>query len=41
MKAARTIRKGGRIEDLIRGILDDLYLIIMNFPEVTIPRLKK
>ena len=38
MKAARTIGKGGRIETLIKGILQDLQLLATKFPEVTIPR---
>ena len=34
-KAARTIGKGGRVENLVRGILDDLQLLATRFPEVT------
>jgi hypothetical protein len=34
-KAARTIGKGGRVESLVRGILDDLQLLATRFPEVT------
>lgn len=41
VKAARTIGKGGRVEDLIKGILDDLQLLATRFPEVTIPRTKE
>lgn len=38
MKAARTIGKGGRVETLVGGILDDLQLLATNFPDVTTPR---
>jgi hypothetical protein len=38
VKAARTIGKGGRVESLIGGILDDLQLLATRFPEVTTPR---
>jgi alkaline phosphatase len=38
VKAARTIGKGGRVETLIKGILDDLQLLATKFPEVTTPR---
>lgn len=38
VKAARTIGKGGRVESLVRGILDDLQLLATRFPEVTTPR---
>ncbi|KUJ24617.1 putative G-protein beta WD 40 repeat-containing protein [Mollisia scopiformis] len=38
MKAARTIGKGGRVESLVKGILDDLQLLATTFPEVTTPR---
>jgi alkaline phosphatase len=38
VKAARTIGKGGRVENLIGGILDDLQLLATRFPEVTTPR---
>jgi hypothetical protein len=41
VKAAQTIRKGGRVEELIRGILDNLQLIVINFPEVTTLRSKE
>jgi hypothetical protein len=41
MKAARTIGKGGRIEDLVKGILDNLQLMATNFPEVASPRSKE
>jgi hypothetical protein len=34
-KAARTIGKGGRVESLVGGILDDLQLLSTRFPEVT------
>ncbi|KFY83571.1 hypothetical protein V498_07967, partial [Pseudogymnoascus sp. VKM F-4517 (FW-2822)] len=37
-KAARTIGKGGRVESLVGGILDDLQLLATKFPEVTTPR---
>ncbi|KFY02662.1 hypothetical protein O988_02002 [Pseudogymnoascus sp. VKM F-3808] len=35
MKAARTIGKGGRVESLVGGILDDLQLLATRFPEIT------
>ena len=38
VKAARTIGKGGRVENLIKGILHDLQLLATKFPEVTTPR---
>lgn len=41
VKAARTVGKGGRVEDLVKGILDDLQLLATRFPEVTIPRTKE
>lgn len=41
VKAARTIGKGGRVESLIGGILDDLQLLATKFPEVTTPRGKE
>jgi hypothetical protein len=41
VKAARTIGKGGRIETLMKGILDDLQLLTTKFPEVTTPRGKE
>ncbi|KFZ01814.1 hypothetical protein V500_00606 [Pseudogymnoascus sp. VKM F-4518 (FW-2643)] len=37
-KAARTIGKGGRVESLVGGILDNLQLLATRFPEVTTPR---
>jgi hypothetical protein len=40
VKAARTIGKGGRIESLVGGILDDLQLLATRFPDVTILREK-
>jgi hypothetical protein len=40
VKAARTIGKGGRIEDLVRGIIDSLQLMAINFPELASPRSK-
>ena len=40
-KAARTIGKGGRVESLTKGILDNLQLLATNFPEVTTPRGKE
>lgn len=33
LKAARTIGKGGRVETLMKGILDDLHLLTIKFPE--------
>jgi hypothetical protein len=41
IKAARTIGKGGRVESLTRGMLDDLQLLATKFPEVTTPRGKE
>jgi hypothetical protein len=41
LKVARTIGKGGRVEVLVRGILDDLQLLAMNFPNITTPRHKE
>jgi hypothetical protein len=41
VKAARTIGKGGRVEDLVKGILDNLQLMALNFPEVTTARSKE
>jgi hypothetical protein len=41
MKAARTIRKGGRIKSLVKGILSDLQLLVTRFPEVTTLRGKE
>jgi hypothetical protein len=41
VKAARTIGKGGCVEELVRGILDDLQLMAINFPEVTTLRSKE
>lgn len=38
IKAARTIGKGGRVENLMKGILYDLQLLATKFPEVTTPR---
>jgi alkaline phosphatase len=38
VKAARTIGKGGRVESLVKGILDDIQLLATTFPEVTTPR---
>jgi hypothetical protein len=38
VKAARTIGKGGRVETLIRGVLDNLQLLATKFLEVTTPR---
>ena len=38
VKAARTIGKGGRVENLMKGILDDLQLLATKFPEVTTSR---
>jgi hypothetical protein len=40
VKAAQTIGKGGRVESLVRGILDDLQLLATKFPEVATPRSK-
>ena len=41
VKAARTIGKGGRVENLVGGILGDLQLLAIRFPEVTTPREKE
>jgi hypothetical protein len=41
VKAARIIGKGGRVEELVKGILDHLQLMAINFPEVTTPRSKE
>jgi hypothetical protein len=41
VKAARTIGKGGRVETLIKGILDNLQLLATTFPDVTTPRGKE
>lgn len=41
VKAARTIGKGGRVECLIGGILDDLQLLATRFPKVTTNRGKE
>lgn len=41
VKAARTIGKGGRVENLVGGILDDLQLLATNYPEVTSLRTKE
>ncbi|KAH6714488.1 hypothetical protein BKA61DRAFT_446978, partial [Leptodontidium sp. MPI-SDFR-AT-0119] len=41
MKAAWTIGKRGRVENLVGGILDDLQALATRFPEVTTPRTKK
>jgi hypothetical protein len=41
VKAARTIGKGGRVENLVGGILDDLQLLATRFPEVTTLRTKE
>lgn len=38
IKAARTIGKGGRVESLVGGILDDLQLLATKFPELATPR---
>lgn len=38
MKATRIIGKGGYIESLVRGILDDLQVLVIRFLEVIIPR---
>lgn len=37
-KVARTIGKGGRVETLMKGILDNLQLLTLKFPEVTSAR---
>jgi hypothetical protein len=41
VKAARTIGKGGRVESLIGGILNDLQLLATKFPQVTTARGKE
>jgi hypothetical protein len=41
VKAARTIGKGGRVESLVGGILDDLQLLATRFPIVMKPRGKE
>lgn len=41
MKAARTIGKGGRVESLVGGILDDLQLLTTRFPKATTERTKE
>jgi alkaline phosphatase len=41
VKAARTIGKGGRVETLVGGILEDLQLLTTRFPEVTTARGKE
>ncbi|KFZ19764.1 hypothetical protein V501_00497, partial [Pseudogymnoascus sp. VKM F-4519 (FW-2642)] len=41
VKAARTIGKGGRVESLVGGILDDLQLLATRFPKVMKPRGKE
>jgi hypothetical protein len=41
IKAARTIGKGGRVENLTKGILDDLQLLATKFPEVANTRGKE
>jgi hypothetical protein len=41
VKAARTIGKGGRVENLVGGVLDNLQLLATRFPEVTTPRTKE
>jgi len=41
VKAARTIGKGGRVETLIRGILDDMQLLATTFLDVTTARGKE
>ncbi|KAF3922357.1 hypothetical protein AA313_de0201388 [Arthrobotrys entomopaga] len=40
MKAARTIGKGGRVESLMKRILDDLQLLSTKFPDSTTRRRK-
>lgn len=37
-KAARTIGKGGRVETLMKHVLDNLQLLTAQFPEATSPR---
>lgn len=41
VKAARTIGKGGRVENLVGGILDDLQLLATRYPEVMSPLTKE
>jgi hypothetical protein len=41
LKAARTIGKGGYVEMLIGGILDNLQLLATNFPQVSTSRGKE
>jgi alkaline phosphatase len=41
VKAARTIGKGGRVESIIKAILDNLQLLATNFPEATTARRKE
>lgn len=41
LKAARTIGKGGRVEELARGTLDALSLMTMQFPATVSPRGQK
>jgi len=41
VKAAQTIGKGGRVESLVRAILDDLQLLATTFPEVATLRGKE
>ncbi|CEJ81186.1 hypothetical protein VHEMI01330 [[Torrubiella] hemipterigena] len=41
IKAARTIGKGGRVETLMKDILDDLSLLTMQFPDTTSHRGKE
>lgn len=41
VKAARTIGKGDRVENLVEGILDDLQLLATRYPEVAFLRTKE
>jgi hypothetical protein len=41
LKAARTIGKGGRVESLMKGILDDMQLMATKFPDAIKPRSKE
>ena len=41
MKTAWTTGKGGRVENLVGGILEDLQLLATRFPEVTTSREKE
>lgn len=41
VKAARTIGKGGHVENLVGGILDDLQFLATRYPEVTSLRTKE